>query len=150
MSTPRPITEGQERPVNVAVLLRDAFVTLNDRVLSELAERGHDAVRAAHGAIFQHLDDHGTTVSRLAERAQITKQAAAELVQHLEAHGYVVREPDPSDRRAKLVLPTAKGREVVAIAQRAVPEIEGRVERELGAARFAELRADLRRIIQLG
>lgn len=150
MSTSRPITEGRERPVNVAVLLRDAFVTLNDRVLLQLAEQGHHEVRAAHGAIFQHLDDAGTTVSRLAERAQITKQATAELVQHLEAQGYVVREPDPSDRRAKLVLPTAKGREVVAIAQRAVPEIEGRLERELGAARLDELRADLRRIIDLG
>ncbi|MBB5786100.1 MarR family winged helix-turn-helix transcriptional regulator [Jiangella mangrovi] len=150
MSTPRPVTAGRQRPVNVAVLLRDAFTTLNDRVLRLLAESGHDAVRAAHGAIFQHLDDGGTTVSRLAERAQITKQAAAELVQHLEAHGYVVRRPDPSDRRAKLVLPTVKGREVVAIAQGAVPEIEGRLERELGAARLDQLRADLRRIIELG
>jgi DNA-binding MarR family transcriptional regulator len=150
MSTPRPMTAGQQRPVNVAVLLRDAFTTLNDHVLRRLAASGHEAVRAAHGAIFQHLDDSGTTVSRLAERAQITKQAAAELVQHLEAHGYVVRDPDPSDRRAKLVLPTAKGREVVAIAQQAVPEIEGRLERELGTARFEQLRADLRRIIELG
>lgn len=132
------------------MLLRDAFTTLNDSVLRRLAESGHDAVRAAHGAILQHLDDTGTTVSRLAERAQITKQAAAELVQHLEAHGYVVREPDPSDRRAKLVLPTAKGREVVVIAQGAVPEIEERLARELGAARLDELRADLRRIIELG
>ncbi|WP_203417163.1 MarR family winged helix-turn-helix transcriptional regulator [Jiangella ureilytica] len=144
------MTAGRQRPVNVAVLLRDAFTTLNGHVLRRLAGSGHEAVRAAHGAIFQHLDDTGTTVSRLAERAQITKQAAAELVQHLEAHGYVVREPDPSDRRAKLVLPTAKGREVVAIAQRAVPEIEGRLERELGATRLEELRADLRRIIELG
>ncbi|PZF79779.1 MarR family winged helix-turn-helix transcriptional regulator [Jiangella anatolica] len=149
MSTQRPVTGGRERPVNVVVLLREAFTALNDRALRALAERGHGDVRAAHGAIFQHLDDTGTTVSRLAERAQITKQAAAELVQYLEAHGYVVREPDPSDRRAKLVLPTAKGREVVAIAQSVVPEIHALLARDLGVARLAQLRADLRRIIDL-
>ena len=42
-------------------------------------------------------DDTGTTVSLLAERARMTKQAMAELVRHLEAHGYVRRVPDPTD-----------------------------------------------------
>jgi len=33
----------------------------------------------------------------------------AELVQHLETHGYVRRVPDPTDRRAKLVQPLNAG-----------------------------------------
>ena len=112
MSRPRPITAGRERPVNLAVLMREAFIALNDLVIDRLAERGHADVRPAHGAVFQYLDDTGTTVSVLAERAQMTKQAMAELVRHLETHGYVERIPDPDDRRAKLVLPTEQGREV--------------------------------------
>jgi DNA-binding MarR family transcriptional regulator len=47
----------------------------------------------------------------------MTKQAMAEPVRYLETHGYVVRVPDPVDRRAELVRPTERGREVVAIAQ---------------------------------
>ena len=143
---PRPVTAGRPRPANLAVQLREAFLALNDRVIARLAERGHGAVRPAHGAVFQHLDDTGTTVSRLAERAQMTKQAMAELVRHLEAHGYVVRAPDPADRRAKRVLPTARGREVVAVAQELVPELEGRIERALGAERLRQLREDLEAI----
>jgi DNA-binding MarR family transcriptional regulator len=100
-------------------------------------------VRAAHGAVFQYLDESGTTVSVLAERAQITKQAMAELVQYLEACGYVIRKPDPDDRRAKLVLPTERGREVVAIAQDLVPQLEQRIVTVLGAERVESLRADL-------
>lgn len=46
-------------------------------------------MRSAHGAVFQYLDDTGTTVSALADRAQMTKQAMAELVLHLEKKGYV-------------------------------------------------------------
>jgi DNA-binding MarR family transcriptional regulator len=103
MSTRIPVTDGRPRPDNLAVLLREVFVALNDLALDRLAARGHDAVRAAHSAVFQFVDDAGTTVSVLAERAQMTKQAMAELVAYLEAHGYVTREPDPSDRRAKLV-----------------------------------------------
>ena len=143
MSRPRPTTEGMPRPGNTAVLLREAFLALNDLVIVRLAERGHAAVRPAHAAVFQYLDDTGTTVSTLAARAQMTKQAMAELVAHLERHGYVVRVPDPADRRAKLVQPTATGREVVAIAQELVPEIEEQIDATLGADRARELRRDL-------
>ena len=144
MSRPRPITGGQPRPVNTVVLLREAYLVLNDLVVARLAERGHHAVRPAHGAVFQYLDETGTTVSTLAARAQMTKQAMAELVRHLEQHGYVARVPDPADRRAKLVRPTADGRQVVAIAQELVPEVEQRIAAVLGVERARALRHDLR------
>jgi DNA-binding MarR family transcriptional regulator len=142
------MTEGVPRPSNLAVLLRDAYLTLNDLVIARLAEKGHTAVRPAHSAVFQHLDDTGTTVSTLAARAQMTKQAMAELVGHLERHGYVVRTPDPTDRRAKLVAPTAAGREVVAIAQGLVPEVEQNVDAALGADRVRALRHDLQVLLE--
>jgi DNA-binding MarR family transcriptional regulator len=148
MSTRLPVTAGYPRPANLAVLMREAFVALNDLVIDRLAERGHAVVRPAHGAVFQYLDDTGTTVSVLAERAQMTKQAMAELVSHLEAYGYVVRVQDPTDRRAKLVLPTDRGKQVVAIAQELVPEVEHRVSSILGADRVQALRDDLEAIRQ--
>lgn len=136
-------TRIPSRPLTLTMLMREAFVALNGVVLVRLAERGHPEVRAAHSAVFQYLDDTGTTVSALAERAQMTKQAMAELVHHLEAHGYVSRVPDPADRRAKLVLATERGREVLAIARALVPEIEERVGAVVGAERVPSLVADL-------
>ncbi len=136
--------------MNTVVLLREAYVTLNDRAIVRLAEQGHAEVRPAHGAVFQYLDDTGTTVAKLAERARMTKQAMAELVHHLERHEYVERHADPGDRRAKLVTPTARGKEVFTIAQGVVPEIEDEIDRLLGSGRAAALRADLRRLLDLG
>ena len=59
-------------------------------------------------------------------------------------HGYVTREPDPTDRRAKRVVPTARGADVVAIAQSTVPAIEDALRALLGADRWEQLRTDLR------
>ncbi|HSJ60676.1 MAG TPA: MarR family transcriptional regulator [Jiangellaceae bacterium] len=146
-ATPRsrriPVLGGRQRPANLAVLLREAFVALNDLVFIRLAERGHSAVRPPHAAVLQYLDDTGTTVSLLAERAQMTKQSMAELVGHLEAHGYVTRIPDPTDKRAKLVLPTHRGRDVIDIAQQFAPEVEASITRMLGTERVRALREDL-------
>ena len=56
------------------------------------------------------LDDtSGVRMSQLAERAQLTKQSLTELVVALEDNGLVTRRPDPTDGRAKLVVPTKKG-----------------------------------------
>lgn len=148
MSTRIPITAGRQRPVNLAVLMREVFVSLNELVIERLAEQGHAAVRSAHAAVFQYLDDTGTTVSLLAERAQMTKQAMAELVAYLEERGYVVRVPDPTDRRAKLVLPTERGRDVVRIAQSLVPELEEWIGTILGGERARALRDDLETLHQ--
>jgi DNA-binding MarR family transcriptional regulator len=97
-------------------------------------------IRPAHGNVMQFLDDDGTTVSGLAQRAQITKQSMAELVEHLERLGYVERVPDPSDRRAKLVRATPRGRQLYAIAREVVVEIEAEWTRRLGKAKMRQLR----------
>lgn len=131
---------------NTAALLRDAFAAIDRIVPRRLADRGHGAVRVAHGVVFQHLDEAGSTVSTLAQRAGMTKQAMAALVQYLEGHGYLHREPDPTDGRAKRVRLTPRGREVIAIARGLVPELEGRLVKALGASRWRALRDDLRTV----
>jgi DNA-binding MarR family transcriptional regulator len=146
MTRPRQKSPSTSPPVNTAVLLREASTAIDQVVPLRLAEVGHGAVRAAHGPVFQHLDDDGTTVSALAQRAGTTKQAMAELVQHLERHGYVRRVPDPTDGRAKLVQLTDTGRDVMAIVQELVPRMEKRLLEALGQSRWRQLRNDLQEV----
>lgn len=114
--------------------------------MRRLAERGHPDVRFAHGSVFQFLDDDGTRVSLLAERAQVSKQAMAQLVAHLEEHGYLQRVPDPGDRRAKLVRATDRGREVFAVAGELMAEIDARLDERLGSAKLRRLRTLLQEL----
>jgi DNA-binding MarR family transcriptional regulator len=140
MSSPLPQTTARREPENLAILLREPFRTMSDHLHRRLVERGHAAVRPSHGNVFQFLDDDGTRVSVLAERAQMTKQSMAELVAHLERHGYVERIPDPRDRRAKLVRATARGRAVFAVAREVTAEVTARCSKRLGEDRMRQLR----------
>jgi len=128
-SEPRPTS-------NLGILLREPFRIGSELLHERLAERGHPDVRAPHGDVLQYLDAGGTRVSELARRAQITKQSMAELVAHLERHGYVERVPDPEDRRAKLVRATRRADDVYAIARDVVAEIEHDWTRRLGAEKM--------------
>ncbi|MGD9694128.1 MAG: MarR family winged helix-turn-helix transcriptional regulator [Thermoleophilia bacterium] len=140
MSSRLPLTDARTRPENLAILLREPFRLGSERLHRRFAERGHPEVRPPHGNVLQFLDDGGTRVGVLAERAQITKQSMAELVAHLERHGYVERVPDPTDRRARLVRATARAAEVYAIAREVVAELEAEWTALLGEAKMRRLR----------
>jgi DNA-binding MarR family transcriptional regulator len=76
----------------------------------------------------------------------MTKQSMAELVAHLERHGYVERIPDPADRRAKLVRVTRRGRQVIPLAREAITEVEARWSEALGERDLERLRRLLARL----
>ena len=140
MSKATSKNDAPGRPANLAILFREPFRAGNELLHRRFAERGHTDIRPPHGAVFPFLDDEGTRVTTLAERAEITKQAMAELVEHLERHGYVERVADPGDRRAKLVRATAKGRELYVIAGEVLAELEADWSRKLGKGKMAQLR----------
>ena len=141
MSTRLPHTSARDAPENLAILLREPFRAGTAVLHKRFAARGHPDIRAPHGNVMQFLDDAGTRVSALAERAQMTKQSMAELVAHLERLGYVERVQDPTDRRAKLVRATPRGRELYAIAREVVAEIEAEWTRRLGKTKMGQLRS---------
>jgi DNA-binding MarR family transcriptional regulator len=103
-------------------LLLRASSRLVDGIQDRMARRGYDDVRPAHGFAFTLIADGGATAGQLAEHLGVTKQAAAQMVQELEAKGYVTRSTDPDDRRAKRVVLTARGRACTRAAERAAAE----------------------------
>jgi DNA-binding MarR family transcriptional regulator len=140
MSNRLPENSARAIPENLAILFREPFRVGTEILHRRFAERGHPDIRPVHGNVMQFLDDGGTRVSVLAERAQITKQSMAELVARLERLGYVERVPDPGDRRAKLVRATPRGKELYGIAREVVAELEAEWTRQLGKAKMRQLR----------
>jgi hypothetical protein len=72
----------------------------------------------------------------LAAKAHLSLAACSELVDELQELGYLERQPDPSDGRAKLLFPTAKGREVLDAAGLAVADLEQRWREHLPPGTF--------------
>ena len=124
---------------HVGMLLRTAWPGFLDELFARLAAEGFDDLRTAYSPVFQHLERGGTRIGVLAERAQMTNQSMGYLVDALEKRGYVERRPDPSDRRAALVVITDRGRDEIAAARRLIAEIEREWEDRIGSKRMAAL-----------
>ena len=74
--------------------------------------------------------------TELAKASGQHKQIVGTVVDELERAGYVTRQPDPADRRAKLVVPTEKGLAEIATARAAIAAYKERCTAVLGAERF--------------
>src|SRR5207249_11372361 len=102
-----------------------------------------------HGAVIANTDRAGTRPSVLADRAGMTRPAMGELIDELEAAGYVERVADPEDRRAKLIKPTARALARQRLAKKVFAEIEDAYRKRLGAKRYDELRRSLADLVAL-
>jgi DNA-binding MarR family transcriptional regulator len=134
-------------PRNTTALLGLAYMGLGHRIVEGVNAAGFPQ-RPAHSGVMAHIDiDGGTRLTAIAARANITPQAAGELVDDLERLGYVVRQPDPDDRRAKRIVLTDRGRDSVAAALETIATLEAEIEDVLGPDKLAELHASLSRIL---
>lgn len=82
---------------------------LNEEAVAAVRAAGYPEVRDSWVGLLMHLEPEGVRSSVLAERLDITRQAAGQLVSELEKTGYLERVPDPTDGRAKLVRMTERG-----------------------------------------
>jgi DNA-binding MarR family transcriptional regulator len=132
---------------HVGALLLAAQRHFNEDLVAALHGRGFTDLRAAHGAVFANIDPEGTRATELARRAGITKQSMGELVDDLERKGYVERQGDPLDRRARIVVPTARGIAVDRDADEVIDTIERAYAEGLGADRLALLTEILEELV---
>jgi DNA-binding MarR family transcriptional regulator len=131
---------------NFGNLFRDPNLAGQQLIAEELARRGYDDLRPALLAVAQHVGADGTRVTELAARAWLTKATVVHAVDELERLGYVTREPDPTDRRAKLVKGTARMRRAERVGREAIVELRAAWAQLVGEEEMDELEAGLRRL----
>lgn len=139
-----PLPDDRWRQTHLGRLLGHAMRRFDARVLQLMARSAEaplalsnlaarDQVSAAHIHITRHLSLRGDRITDLAERAGMTKQSMADLVEQCVAWGLVTREPDPRDARARLVRFTPTGLAWLAAFRAAVAQAEEEFRAEVGS-----------------
>ena len=128
-------------------LLLKAARLLNERATARVRRVARVEFRTPHTALLPHIDFEGTRLTELAARVGTSKQAVGELVAELEEMGFLRRDPDPADARARLVRFTAHGRRALLHGLSILSEIEAELAAEIGGTRIERLRGDLARLI---
>ena len=145
---PQPVIAAPKHP-NTGTLMLHAYKAFEEDLFDQMHAAGHKQLRPKHGAVLANIESDGTRLTTLARRAGMGTPAMLQLVDEMEQAGYVRRRPDPSDRRAKLVVPTARGVDAAHLSFAIIEEIEASYQRVLGRSDYALLQKALAKICDL-
>ena len=138
--------DGMKGSYTVARLLYETTRLWRDRYEQDLREQ-HPNLTGARCTVLVYLAQHeGTNQSALAQFLDIRPSTLVRLLDRLEAAGFVTRRPDPRDRRAHLLVLTAKAWPVVASICGLVARSYDDHRTGISKAEIGQLQALLRRI----
>jgi DNA-binding MarR family transcriptional regulator len=133
---------------NLSRLLREFSRDFERRICRGLAARGHADVRPSHSAVFSNLGTGAVRVTELARRAQVTQQAMGKMLKELERMGYVARDIDGSDKRAKEIRLTRRGIDLATDSLAVVDEVRAYYADKIGPALLDSLEGELREALR--
>jgi DNA-binding MarR family transcriptional regulator len=117
-----------------ALLVVGSTRAVADRLQEAVAQAGYPDVRPSFGFVIRALGEGSLTLTQLADRLGVTKQAAIKVVDEMEARGFVARRLGQVDRRSKAIRLTERGHGVRRAALAASHRMEAELRRDIGAA----------------
>ena len=133
---------------NVARYSHEFAKDFSVRLNAIMHRRGYLDLRMSHGAVFGNLGFGAVRVTELAKRAQVTQQAMGKMLKELERYGWIARDVDGSDRRAREIRLTEQGIQLIADSMEAVAEVRQYYAEKIGAEELNQLESALAHAIQ--
>jgi len=113
---------------------------LQAETLDALENRhGHAGLRLSFEPYISLIGSEGCRLTELAAWLSISKQACSQTANEIELLGYIRRDPDPEDRRAKRLVLTSEGRRLAMDGALVSAAVEARFAELLGGKRLKRM-----------
>ena len=103
---------------------------------------GH-GLRPSHYRLLEATRAGGSTITELAAKLPMTKQAVGQFVNQLITTGHIAVETDPSDKRRRVVVRTLAGDDAVEAVHERIAALEIEWASLIGNQAYAQMRASL-------
>jgi DNA-binding MarR family transcriptional regulator len=130
----------------LAQMMRLLWGETREQVHATLIEAGYVDIQPEYFVIFQWPGPDGERPTQLAERVQMSKQAINYLIRRLEDAGYLERQDHSTNRTARIIRLTPRGKDLVLLIRDTTHAIEREWQSDLDARTFEHLRAGLTKL----
>jgi DNA-binding MarR family transcriptional regulator len=148
MAQSRRRSDRKQAEPDLGILSSWLLFAVQRELFSTMEQEGFTKLGTRYGAILAYLDEQGTRATDLARLCGQHKQVVGTLIDELVELGCVQRQPDPHDRRAKLIVPTELGLQRMRRSDEIMAAIEHRYSKLLGDKAYAEFKRSFTLIAQ--
>lgn len=128
---------------NIGRLLVELAKHFQRTALQKLHDRGHVKIRTSHSAVIGNLGYDTLRLTELAQRGGITQQAMGKLIKELERIGYVQRAVDETDKRARNIQLTERGKQLMVDSVEVFAEVRNEYAEAMGSGHLEKLEQQL-------
>lgn len=135
---------------NLRQLLLRASRTVNSHVVERLRAKGYTRLRSTHTTLLSNLPLAGASVTEVAQRAGITKQAMGRLASELEKTGYLKQDERDNDGRVRKLMLTTTGVKLMFDSFEVMASLQKSYAEAIGSDQVDTMMRGLAAIIELG
>lgn len=128
-------------PDNLKQLLLARSDWFAREIMSGVRRSEFSYITPAQSRLLAHMGGKPTSMSELARRLAISRQAVHKTVAELARRGILEIRDDPARRNAKLVVYTERGRQVNRAGAQIIERLEERIGTRIGRERLDALKA---------
>ena len=147
MNQKQSTRDNYQRAANLRQRLLRASRVINIEIVNGLHKQGFTELSSTHTALLSNLDLEGSSLTEIAQRAGMTKQAMGRLADELIKLNYIQRSANKIDKRAVKLAFTPAGLKLMNHSFRIMEEIEMRCTDRLGENRFNTLLISLQELV---
>jgi len=146
MNSDRFANDHYQRAANLRQRLLRTSRMINTAIVTGLQQRGFTQLKSTHTVLLSNLDLEGSSLTNIAQRAGMTKQAMGRLSDELIKLNYIKRTRSKSDKREVKITFTRSGLKLMHQSFEIMDDIEKRCAKVLGENDFNKLLTSLQRI----
>jgi len=135
------------RMMNLRQHLLRASRVVNNAIVENLHQCGFTELRSTHTALLSNLNLDGNSITKIAQRAGMSKQAMGRLADELITLKYISKIPSEHDKRAYKLKFTTSGFTLMKHSFSIMKKLENRCATRLGDKHFIKLLCSLQGIV---
>jgi DNA-binding MarR family transcriptional regulator len=132
-------TNSHNRATNLRQCLLRASRGVNGIIVERLHQHGFTNLRSTHTTLLSNLELEGNSLTLVAQRAGITKQAMGRLADELVKLEYITKTISKHDKRSVAIEFTPTGLELMNCSFKIMEELESHCSRRIGKHRLTNL-----------
>jgi len=142
------VVENLDQYLDLGHLALFFGLRVNELVIEQMKAAGFGEARESHGYVIQHLIENERTITQLAERMEVTQQAASKTVAEMVRLGILETASKSGDRRTKLIRLSPRTWEAVSFSREERRKIEKRVVAAIGENSYTKAKQLLARCLR--
>lgn len=132
---------------NILSLLLNAYYQVDDELQVSLEKKGWRQFTHSQSMIFLNMAEGRDRTIDIARHMGVSKQAINRTINELVEIGLIQLAPDPSDKRAKRLILSAKGEVITQDATKSLAALEKNLSKKLGEKKAGQLKSLLKALL---